>query len=112
MTEADKAIIEIYKKKIADLEKEHQSAKENQPEITGSQADVFRQVGANLLAEKEFERKRMQLENAISEIVGVSAGVTAFLDKTKKPLEVSKLDVDTGKEKADNSLNPLGGKAL
>lgn len=112
MTEADKAIVEIYKKQIADLEKEYYTAKQNQPEITGSQADVFQKVGQNLLAEKEFHDKKMQLENAIADIVGVSDGVTAFLDKTQKPLEVSKLDVDAGKAKIDNSLNPLGGKTL
>ena len=112
MTEADKAIIEIYKKQIADLEKEYYTAKQNQGEITGNQADVFQQVGQNMLAEKEFHDKKMQLENAIADIVGVSEGVTAFLDKTKKPLEFSKFDVDAGKEKIDNSLNPFVGKAL
>lgn len=112
MTETQMAIVEMYKKQIADLETEYYTAKENQAAIRGSQADVYQRVGQNLMAEKEFQDKKMFLENAIADIVGVSDGVTAFLDTNKKPLEHSKFDVDAGRAKIDTSMNPLGGKEL
>lgn len=112
MTETQMAIIEIYKKQIADLEKEYYSAKENQTIIEGSQAEVYQRVGQNLMAEKEFQDEKRFLENAIADIVGVSDSVTAFLDANKKPLEYSKFDVDAESARVDSSLNPLGGKAL
>ena len=112
MTETEKAIVEQYKKQIADLEKEYYTAKENQQPIRGNQASIYQQVGQNLMADKEFHDKKMFLENAIADIVGVSDSVTTFLDNSKKPLEHSKFDVDAGSVKVDTSLNPFGGKEL
>lgn len=112
MTEADKAMVDIYNKMIADLENEYFTAKQNQGEITGNQAEVYQKVGQNMLAEKEFYDKKRKLEELRDDVIGVSDGVKSFLDTNKKPFEISKLDVDEGRVKIDNSLNPLGGKAL
>lgn len=112
MTEADRAMVDIYNKMINDLDNEFQSARENQAAISGNQRDVFQRVGENILAERRYQEQRDNLVKLRDDIVGVSPVVEAFLDKTKNPLEVSKFDVDAGKVKVDTSMNPLGGKEV
>lgn len=112
MTEADKAMVDIYNKMINDLDNEFQSARENQAAISGNQRDVFQRVGENMLDERKYQEQRDNLVRLRDDIVGVSPAIEAFLDKTKKPLEFSKFDVDSGKAKIDTSMNPLGGKEV
>lgn len=109
MTEADKAMVDIYNKMINDLDNEFQSAMESQEKIAGNQKEVFQRVGENMLAEKKYQEQRSNIVKLRDDIIGVSPAVEAFLHK-KEP--VSKFDVDAGKAKIDTSMNPLGGKEL
>lgn len=111
MTEADKAMIDVYNKMINDLDNEFQSARENQEKLVGNQRDVFQGVGENMLAARKYQQQRDNLVKLRDDIIGVSPAVAAFLDKTKKP-PVSKFDVDAGTVKVDTSMNPLGGKEV
>lgn len=109
MTEEQKQVVALYDKQIKELENEYFQKKENQGAITGTQADVYQKVGENLMAENDFHRKKMELEYQRDEIIGVSAGVEAFLNN--KPT-LSKFDVDSKAVKIDNSLNPFSGKQI
>lgn len=105
-------VIEYYNKQIEDLDNEFQTFKESQTEIGGNQSQIFQRVGENMLAERKYQEQRDNLVRLRDDIVGVSPAIEAFLDKTKKPLEFSKFDVDSGKAKIDTSMNPLGGKEV
>lgn len=102
------ALIEYYDKQIEELDKERAERLESYTAI-GNQASVYKQVGANMLAEKEYLDKRAELIKHKEDIIGVSPAVEAFL--AAKP-DASKFDVDSKKVDVDNSLNPLGGKKI
>lgn len=112
MTDEEK--LQAIDGKLAVLEKDYQEWRESS-QASGNRAEIYQQVGANMVKEKEYQDKKNELERQRAEIIGVSAEVEAYLqskgDKRKK-LDFSKLDVLEGATTVDNSLNPLGGKAL
>ena len=67
---------------------------------------MFQQLGERVREEAEIE-KDYQHTQGYDEALGMSSTIKDYLNP--KPT-VSKFDVDAGKVKEDNSLNPLGGK--
>lgn len=99
---------------LAALEKEYQEWRES-TQVSGNKANVYQQVGANMVREKDYQAKRSELERQKADVIGVSTGVEAYLNHKggkREKLDFSKLDVLDGATTIDNSLTPLGGKAL
>ncbi len=115
MTQEEKQIrISEIDDEIKMLDAEFLKWQESRDKVAGNNAEVFQQVGANMLKEIEYQNKRRCLEDERRGLSEVSNAVNAYLESIKKPgqLEQSKLDVQQGKAQIDNSLNPLGGKAV
>ena len=97
------------KELLAKLESEHQSDLQSREFVTGTQAEVFAEVGRRAVADREYQTKRSRFIEAINEETEVSSGVAGFL---KKDEPVSKFDLDSGKSTLDTSMQPLGGKQI
>lgn len=100
---------EIYRELLAKLDADYQKEVESREMATGDQAAVFSEVGRRTVADREYQTKRQQYLQVINDEDEVSSGVANFI---KKDEPVSKFDVDSGKAKLDNSLNPLSGKQI
>lgn len=115
MTQEEKQIrISGIDNEIKMLDAEFLNWQESRDKVAGNNAEVFQQVGANMVKEIEYRNKQRWLEDERRELSAVSDAVNAYLESIKKPgqLEQSKLDVQQGKAQIDNSLNPLGGKEV
>ena len=100
---------QIYREMLSKLESEYQADVESREMATGTQAEVYAEVGRRAVADREYQTKRSRYLEAINEEEEVSSGVTDFL---KKDEPVSKFDVDSGKSKLDDGMNPLSGKQI
>lgn len=115
MTQEEKAIrISEIDNEIAALDAEYKEWQDSRANVDGNNAEVFQQVGTNMLKEAKYYNKRRRLEDERRDLTPVSDAVNAYLESIKKPgkFEQSKLDVLQGKASIDNSLNPFGGKAI
>lgn len=115
MTQEEKAIrISEIDNEIKALDAEFEEWQTSRGNVAGNNAEVYQQVGTNMLKEVEYQKKRQSLEQERRDLTPVSDAVNAYLESIKKSgqLEQSKLDVQQGKANIDNSLNPLGGKAV
>lgn len=115
MTQEEKQIrISEIDNEINALDAEFKEWQASRGNVAGNNAEVYQQVGANMLKEIEYQKKRRCLEDERRDLSPVSDAVNAYLESIKKSgqLEQSKLDVQQGKANIDNSLNPLGGKAV
>lgn len=101
--------VEVYRSMLEQLDADYQKDVESREQPTGTQAEVYAEVGRRAVADREYQNQRQQYLQAINDEEEVSPGVANFL---KKDETVSKFDVDSGKAKPDNSLNPLGGKQI
>ncbi len=99
--------VEFYNSMIEELDQERAKFKESQPIATGTQIEVYRQVGKNMLLEIEYLKDRAKLVRLRDDAIGVSPGVQAYLNPKK--IE-SKIDLDNGTAKIDNSLYTTGKK--
>ena len=100
---------DVYRELLAKLDADHQEEIKAREMATGNQSEVFSEVGRRAVADREYQTKRKRYLEAINEEEEVSSGVENFL---KKEEPVSKFDVDSGRAKLDDSLNPLGGKKI
>lgn len=98
-----------YEKMIADLDREHAEALAAQTEPTGNKNEVYHEVSRRMAFQNGYEKKREKLDQLRVNSMEVSSSVKNFLEPNYTP---SKLDVDEGREKLDNSLFPLGGKSI
>lgn len=115
MTQEEKQIrISEIDNEINALDAEFKEWQTSRGNVAGNNAEVYQRVGANMLKEIEYQKKRQCLEKERQDLSPVSDAVTAYLESVKKPgqFSQSKLDVQQGKANIDNSLNPLGGKAV
>jgi hypothetical protein len=105
----DEQKFNTYSDMIADLDREHSETLAAQDKPTGDRAEIYTEVSRRIIKQNEYELKRQKLVELRDDAMGVSPAVEAFLNPKK--IE-SKFDVDSGKTKIDDSLNPLGGKKL
>lgn len=105
-----KAKADSYRELLAKLDDDHLAELEAREMATGNQAEVYAEVGRRAVADREYQTKRSRYLEAINaEEEEISSGVADFL---KKDEPVSKFDVDSGKSKLDDSMNPLSGKQI
>jgi hypothetical protein len=102
--------VEYLNGMIEDLDKNREAEIAAQSEITGNNMQVHTDVAARQSAGIKYERERQRLINLRNEAMEVSSGVSDFISGGKK--YESKLDVQEGRSKVDDSLNPLGGKKI
>ena len=110
MTEQEQAEVRAIEEEIKNLDAEFEVWQEQRGDVPGNQSEIYQRVGENIVKDAQYRQKRQELLQRKAEIEGVGDGVRAYLEskKTKSKLQYSKLDAP----QKDNSLNPLGGKAL
>lgn len=95
------AIFELDKAQVEKLESKN---------TTGNKAAIYGTVAQNMVDTRNYEIERQRLVKLRDDTLGVSQSVTDFLNS--KPQFASKLDVQEGRAEIDDSLEPLGGKAI
>lgn len=107
--DADELMVKTYDAMIDELKKQRQEVLDRQEAPTGNSAEMFQQLGERVREEAEYRKRLSAYTRLRDEALGMSSTIKDYLNP--KPT-VSKFDVDAGKVKEDNSLNPLGGKKL